>query len=49
MNDLSPSGIPLMDDADERSSNHIDARVKNTTNDSSSNHMEIEPEADSEI
>ncbi len=49
VNDLSPSGIPLMDDADERSSNHTDAQVKNTTNDSSSNHMEIEPEAASEI
>ncbi|XP_058616459.1 uncharacterized protein LOC131530291 isoform X2 [Onychostoma macrolepis] len=49
VNDLSPSGIPLMDDANERSSNHTDAQVKNTINGSSSNHMEIEPEAASEI
>ncbi|XP_058615510.1 uncharacterized protein LOC131529699 isoform X2 [Onychostoma macrolepis] len=43
------SGIPLMDDANERSSNHTDARVKNTINSSSSNHIQIEPVAASEI
>ncbi len=49
VNDLSPSGIPLIDDANERSSNHTDAQVKNTTDDLTSSHMEIEPEAASEI
>ncbi len=49
VNDLLPSGIPLIDDANERSSNHTDAQETNTTNDLTSNHMEIEPEAASEI
>ncbi len=49
VNDLLPSGIPLIDDANERSSNHTDALETNTTNDLSPNHMEIEPEAASEI
>ncbi|XP_016107374.1 uncharacterized protein [Sinocyclocheilus grahami] len=47
--DLSPnqSEIPLMDDANERSSNHTDALGTNTTNDSPPNR--IESEAASEI
>ncbi|XP_016349702.1 uncharacterized protein LOC107694512 [Sinocyclocheilus anshuiensis] len=51
VNDLSPnqSEIPLMDDASETPSNHTDALVMNTTNDPSSNHIEIEPAAASEI
>ncbi|KTG03693.1 hypothetical protein cypCar_00047741, partial [Cyprinus carpio] len=43
------SGIPLMDVAHERSSNHTNALVMNTSNDSSSNHVEMEPAAASKI
>ncbi|KAL1251745.1 hypothetical protein QQF64_019541 [Cirrhinus molitorella] len=49
--DLSPnqSDIPLVVDGSETPSNHTDALVTNTTNDLSSNHIEIEPAAASEV
>ncbi|KAL0161248.1 hypothetical protein M9458_044973, partial [Cirrhinus mrigala] len=48
--DLSPtqSDIPLVDDVSETPSNHTIALVMNTTDDLSSNHIEIESAAATE-